>query len=80
MSKLHTASHWTASHWPQIEDRSIDFYLRQGRQLQAEALFGAGVGLWRGLAGLPRRFAARIESLPHGRLWRAPGSGNCLNC
>ncbi|MGF1609539.1 MAG: RSP_7527 family protein [Kiloniellales bacterium] len=63
-----------------LDSATIDFYLARGRQLQAEAIASYGAGLLRALAGLPRRLVALVESVPHSRLWRTPGSGNCLNC
>ena len=63
-----------------ISDAERKFYLRRARRLRAEAFHETAAGLRRGLLRLGEPFRYALAALQHNKVWRAPGSGNCLNC
>ncbi len=66
---------WTRDSFDPVESGPGDpvNYLRSGRRLQARAMGAA-------LAGLPRALTRVAGGVTRLALWRAPRSGNCLNC
>ena len=58
----------------------IDFYRARAERLRSEAMTAATATAWRGLVRLLRRAGSGLGELPRARLWRLPGTGNCLNC
>ncbi len=69
---------WTAdfSAPRQITERDLRRHLAKGRQLHAEAVGTAIAALYRAPLALFRR----VTGGPRSPLWRAPHTGNCLNC
>ena len=55
-------------------------YLQNGRRLQARAVGEALAATAEALAALPRKIARLATGFSRSALWRAPRSGNCLNC
>lgn len=63
-----------------VGDAEMQAFLRRGQHLRAVAVQAA---LWRSLRWLAtaaRRITRRIAGLQAVALWRAPGSGRCMNC
>ena len=62
-----------------VGDAEMQVFLRRGQHLRAVAIATALRQAGRWLIRAPRRLARRFLTLHSAPLWRAPGSGRCLN-
>jgi len=63
-----------------ISDAETKYYIRKARNLRAQAFHDVARALLRGVGQIAGRGRRAGEQLRHNAIWRAPGSGNCLNC
>lgn len=63
-----------------ISDAEVRHYIRKARNLRAQAFHDVARGLVAAIRSMPVWARSAASELRHNSLWRAPGSGNCLNC